>query len=340
MIKSLGKVGILRTDRIGEVLLSTVVMEEIKNNFPDARFVYVTSSSSKEVLLNRNEIDDILIFDTMCKKSWKEVYRLARELKEKKLDAIFVLNPHKLLHLAAFISGVKIRVGYRRKWGKILLTNSINDYRDSAQKSEIEYSQDLLKSVGIKTTKTNPKIVLTDNEKKDGKKILYSSGVKFDAPLIAIHPMTSNLIKTWGEGKYREIIRRVQTELEADIVIVGAESEREDINQIISGVLPEERNLAGKTSLRELASILQDVDIFLGNDSGPMHIASTGRAHIIAIFNLDGGSSPLRWGPVTDNFSILCQTSSSIEMDNNNIRFYNNLGVNVVFDEIKNRLNK
>jgi len=340
MIKSLEKVGILRTDRIGEVLLSTVVMDEIKDSFPKARFVYVTSPYSKDILLNRDEIDDILIFDTMRKRSLKEVYRLARELKEKKLDIIFVLNPHKLLHLAAFISRVKIRAGYRRKWGKFLLTNSINDERNTAQKAEVDYSRDLLKSVGIKIAKTNPKIVLTDDEKNEGKKILSSCGVKFDNPVIAIHPMTSNLVKTWGESKYREIIRRLKTELEADIIVVGAESEREDINQVIRGILSEEKNLAGKTNLRELASILQDVDIFLGNDSGPMHIASTGRAYIVAIFNLDGGSSPLRWGPNTNNASILCQTSSNIEKSSNKIRYYNNLGVNIVFDEIKNRLNK
>ena len=340
MIENLEKVGILRTDRIGEVLLSTVVMDEIKNNFPKAGFVYVTSSYSKEILLNRDEIDDILIFDTMYKRSLKETYILARELKQKKLDAIFVLNPHKLLHLAAFIAGVKIRVGYGKKWGDILLTNCISDERDAAQKPEIEYSRDLLKSIGIKTSATNPKIVLTDDEKNEGKKILSFCGIKFDNPIIAIHPMTSNLVKTWGESKYREIIRRIQSELAVDVIIVGSETERDDINQVIRGVLPEERNLAGKTSIRDLASILQDVDIFLGNDSGPMHIAATGKAHVIAIFNLDGGSSPLRWGPNTNNASILCQTFSNTEKDSNNIRYYNNLGVNIVFDEIKNRLNK
>ena len=187
----------------------------------------------------------------------------------------------------------------------------------------------MLKSVGIQCDRPKPKIVLTEEEKGAGKKILLSSGIKFDKPIIAIHLMTSNLVKTWGKDKYRGIIERIAKELEADIILVGADSERENIEQISEGVLSPERNLAGKTSLRELVSILHQTDVFLGSDSGPMHIASTGGAYVIAIFNLDGGSSPRRWGPCTDNVTIFTQEFSGAD-----------IGVDIVFNAVRGAIAK
>ena len=92
--EAIKKIVILRTDRIGEVLLSTPVIESLKKHLPDAQITFVTSDYAKDVLSNRQDLEEILTFDTINRKiSLTETMVFAGTLREKGFDMAVVLNP-------------------------------------------------------------------------------------------------------------------------------------------------------------------------------------------------------------------------------------------------------
>ena len=119
--------------------------------------------------------------------------------------------------------------------------------------------------------------------------------------MIAIHPGSPIPIKRWMPERYAELADWLIARKRAQILFVGVEDEIPIITDIQGLMRAETNNVAGKTSLTQLASILQTCSVFIGNDSGPMHLAA---AVGIPTIGLYGPGDPTRFGPV----GTMCQT--------------------------------
>ena len=287
---------ILRTDRIGEVLLSTVAVDVLKEAYPDVSISFVTSEYSRPLVEGRDDVEEVLIACTGDRKGWlAEARRLGSQLKKKKFDTAIVLNPHKALHLACFLAGIPVRVGYDRKWG-FLLNKKIKDKRDEGEKHEIEYTGDLLKLLGIDSAPQGPKLKIDPAAENKIKELM--ANVDTDKPVIAVHTGSSNPAKMWPSHNYAALIEKIKTELNCEIAVLGSEDEKLTAEAIIdiSGI--KAHDFAGKFDLKELAAFISKCDLFIGNDTGPMHMAAALGVPVIAIFGRNiPGVSPRRWGP-------------------------------------------
>lgn len=289
---------IIRTDRIGEVLLSTAVVNAIKKCYPKTRISFMTSPYSKDIVDNRKDIEEILVADTIKKGAFlRDTYKISAELKKKKFDVSIVLNPHKGLHLACFLAGIPLRMGYDRKWG-ILLNRKIKDLRNEGEKHEVEYALDLLNLVGIKDV--NPEVYMTvdKNSQISISEKLKNKGVDEDSKIITIHPSSSNAAKIWPYLKYVDLIKKIKSNIECEVIILGAKQEKELSEKIIKEVDENIIDMTGELNLKELAALIKKADLFIGNDAGPMHISAAVTTPVIAIFGRNiPGVSPRRWGP-------------------------------------------
>ena len=119
-------------------------------------------------------------------------------------------------------------------------------------------------------------------------------------PLVAIHPGSPVALKRWRPERYAKLADWLVAQKRAKIIFVGVDAEMPIIAEIQALMREKSFNIAGKTSLTQLASILQICQLFIGNDSGPMHLAA---AVGIPTIGLYGPGDPGRFGPV----GVQCQ---------------------------------
>ncbi|MCK4852363.1 MAG: lipopolysaccharide heptosyltransferase II [Candidatus Omnitrophica bacterium] len=288
----------MRTDRIGEVLLSTIAVDRIKKRYPEARVSFVTSEYAKDIVSGRRDVSEIITVDTMDNKWWLvKAVLLGSSLRKRHFDAAVVLNPHRALHVACFLAGIPERIGYDRKWG-FLLNRTIRDERDKGEKHEIEYTMDLLNVMGIDTAAPAPELPV-DRETEDFiSGFLSRNGIRPDRPLLIIHPGSSNPAKMWPADRYAELITRLRSSLDCQVAVVGDKKEREPAERVVRESKADVYDLSGEFDLKGLAAFLKTSALLITNDTGPMHMAAALGVPVIAIFGRNiPGAGPVRWRP-------------------------------------------
>jgi heptosyltransferase III len=307
---------ILRTDRIGEVLLSTPVIEALKRNFPKARINFITSPYARDIISDRADIDKVLTFDTICNKASSfDAFKLAKKLSMLSCDMAIVLNPHKVLHLGVFLAGIRYRVGFERKWG-FLLNAKAEDTRDKAKMHEVNYNLQLLRLLDIYEEGIMPFMPVLSKSSFYVKGLLEQTGVTGKKRIVAIHPGSSNPSKIFPIDKFKEVIKALVEPGAIDIVIIGSREEKALCAKIKSGLGRDVHDLSGLFTLRKLAAMCKASDLFITNDNGPMHIAAAVGTKVLALFNRDAvGSNPLRWGPYGEGHVVIYKSFKSITPD-------------------------
>ena len=300
---------IFRTDRIGEVLLSTVAIDALRRRYPECLVTFVTSVYSAPLLERRDDVKEVITYETMGGKgNIASAVGLALKLRARKFDAAIVLNPHRSLHLACFLAGIPVRAGYGRKWGS-LLNRRIKDKRDSGGKHEIEYTMDVMDLVGAGDgTVKGPLLSCDSREREAMSRKLRAAGAGAGGKLVAVHPGSSNPAKAWPREMYAQTIKSLKDEFggSIDIFIIGTANETPLAAEIIGLSGGRAVDLTGRFALEELIAFLSLCSVFIGNDTGPMHIAAALGIPVVAIFGRNiPGVSPKRWGPVGERNIVL-----------------------------------
>ncbi|MBU0468236.1 MAG: lipopolysaccharide heptosyltransferase II [Candidatus Omnitrophica bacterium] len=298
-LKNVKKVLILRTDHIGEVLLSTVVVDAIKKHYPQAHITFATSSLARSVVEAKKGIDEILVFETLdVRNLWPRLYGWYRQIAFKGYDLAILLNSNKFLHLVVFLAGIKSRIGFDRKW-PFLLTQKIPDKRAEGLKHEVEYNLELLETIGIKESGIKPLLKVSEFEEKNVKELLSERSINLKKKIIVVQPGSSFIQKRWPKEHFVELIGLLLDHYDVNIVLSGSCDEFELCDDIVTQFEKNVYNFAGKFNLKQLISLLSIADILIANDSGPMHIAAALDRQIIAIFGRGTkGTGPNRWGPL------------------------------------------
>ena len=120
--------------------------------------------------------------------------------------------------------------------------------------------------------------------------------------MVVINPGGRYWFKRWQADKWASLIDLIQFELGLSVVITGTENERKDIGDIISRLKTPACSIAGQTTVLQLASLLKKAKLFIGNDSGPMHIAAASGTPVIA---LHGPTDPSVWGPWGKDHTVI-----------------------------------
>ena len=297
---------IVRTDRIGDVVLTTPVISALRENYPHARLSIMVTPQTKEIVEGNPYLDSVIILDR--KKTHKNFGRLLKfilDLREKKFDLAIILHTKKMTNLICFLAGIPQRVGYRNEKFGFLLTEGIKDTRNQGTKHEAEYSLDVLRHLGI--TAGQPKVYLPVQPEAErwAEQFLQESNLTAADRLIAVHPDASCISKRWPPKNFVELINKIQKQHTVKILMIGTETSRSIISEIISSVQQPVIDLSGKTTVSQLISLLKRCDLLISNDSGPVHLASGVGIPVITIFGRNqAGLSPIRWRPLSEKSMV------------------------------------
>ncbi len=299
----------LRTDRLGETLLNLPAITALKRALPRASLTLVVHPELESLMSSMPGIDCVLPSpQDPAARWWLRAGRLGRLLRRQRFDVALVSNPKKELHLAVWLAGIPMRVGYARKWGW-LLTHRLPDEKALGERHEVEYNLDLIRALGLPVSVTPFQIPRFVIEEADVLQLIEQQGVQSSEPFLVVHPWTSNPVKQWPLDRYRRLIQEIVERLHMPVVLVGGQEERQRVTEVLPPGLPV-ADLVGRVTLKQLAALLQHARALISNDSGPMHLATALGTPTIALFGTkDAATGPRRWGPWGDGHVVIWKPS-------------------------------
>ena len=297
---------IVRTDRMGDVILSVPVLEAIKSSFPKAHVIMMVSPYVKDVLNNNPHLDDVIIDD--CKNIHKGIggfFRLIKKIRGEKFDVCVLLHPTLRLAILLFLSGIRYRIGTGYRWYQIFFNRKIYQHRKKNLKHESDYNMDMLEPLGIKTQRILPKVYLSKSEENFADQIFEDYKIKKENVLLAFHPGSGDSSLNLPIKRFAQAADSLIEDIKAKVFITGTEGEKGLANLMESYMRNKPINLVGKTNLRQLASLLKRIDVLISNSTGPMHLSVALGTPTVAIFCPIFSAGPIRWGPCGDGHEVI-----------------------------------
>jgi heptosyltransferase-2 len=305
---------IVRTDRIGDVLLSTPVIKALRDEYPSAYLAVMVSPYTRDVVEGNPFLNEVIIYDKdSMHRGWLATIKFAIGLRNKQFDLAVILHPLNRVHLLTFFAGIPRRVGYDRKLG-FLLTDRIKHTKHLGEKHEIEYNLDLLRYLGMHPKEKSLFMPTKAESENWAQQFLAKEGIGSSDKLLAVHPGASCISKLWPAERFAEVADRMAEKYGVKVLIVAGPKDAALGRQVVERMKYHAINLAGSTSVSQLASIFRRCVLLISNDSGPVHIASAAGAAVIAIFGRNQkGLGPVRWGPVGNKAAILHKDTGCTE---------------------------
>ncbi len=287
---------VVKLDHIGDVLLATPVFSNLRKAYPEAEIHALTGSWSRIILESHPDVNRVLEYNShkFCRSgdptSLRKTIRLYRALRQSKYDLLIELRGDWRLVVFALLGFTTRRINR----ASLQLANKLG-FRSFSGKHETLRNLDVLKQAGIPTPIQNTIFSVKAEDQKWSVDFLKSHQIDGECPIIAIHPGSPIQRKRWLTERYAELADWLITQKRAKILFVGVKDEISIINEIQGQMYGESVNIAGETTVPQLASILFKCNMFIGNDSGPMHLAAAVGTYTIGLF---GPGDPERFGPV------------------------------------------
>ncbi|MBU1113084.1 MAG: glycosyltransferase family 9 protein, partial [Candidatus Omnitrophica bacterium] len=287
---------IVRTDRLGDVILSTPVIKNLRLAYPKAHIAFICRPYTKDVLLGNPYLDEVIVCDKQIReKGLWGILRFAAALKTKKFDLAIVLHPTDRAHLIVFLAGIPRRVGWIKKMGW-LLTDRIPHRKQEGKKHELEYNLDILRYLNIPVEDKKIYFPVSSQAQTGVDERLNQAGIAKNTRFIVIHPSASCPSKRWPENYFSELVKILKAKVDLPMIAVTSKEESGFADRLVKE--NEIIDFRGKLNIPELGALFKRAALFISNDSGPVHIAASLNVPVISIFGRkDPGLSPLRWMP-------------------------------------------
>ncbi|MFH1791404.1 MAG: glycosyltransferase family 9 protein [Candidatus Omnitrophota bacterium] len=292
---------IARTDRIGDVLLSTPVIKAVRGKFPGAYVAFLVRPETADIVRNNPGVDEVIICDKLkTHKGLTGIFRLSSRLSGLKFDMALILHPTNRVHLACFFAGIPRRVGFDRKLG-FLLTDRLAHTKQEGVRHETEYTLDVARRVGADTGDKRPVMCVPEGVREAAASLLRAHGIEAGMRAVAVHAGASCVSKRWPAENFARVAETLARDYGVSIVLVGGKDDAAYSREVARGVRDKinPADLTGKTSVSLLGGVLEKCALLISNDSGPVHVAVAVGTPVISIFGRkDPGLSPDRWAPL------------------------------------------
>jgi heptosyltransferase-2 len=281
---------------IGDGVMTLPALKSLRKALPGTEISLLVKNWVSPIFENNPDIDETIIYGDNHSGLIGRL-KLSHMLHKKRFCSAVLFQNALDAALVTFLARIKKRIGYNRDGRGLLLTDAVPTPENKDRAHQIFYYLNLLEQIGIKAEYSYPYIYLTLDERLHAREML--KGMK--RPVLGINPgATYGSAKRWFPERFAEVANWFISETGGSAVIFGGKPEVGIADEIFRKMIPEFRapgstlSLAGNTSLRDLISLISECDVFLTNDSGPMHVAYAVRTPLVAIF---GSTDPALTGP-------------------------------------------
>jgi heptosyltransferase-2 len=302
---------------IGDAVMTLPALRALKKALPEAKISLLVKPWVSAIFERDPNVDEIISYNDVHRSIFGKM-KLSRMLNKKGFSCAILFQNAFDAAFITFLAGIKERAGYNRDGRGFLLTEAVKVPQKETNIHHIYYYLNLLEQLGIDAKYSDPYIYLSLDERLFARNLLK----EMKRPILGINPGAEyGAAKRWFPERFAEIANWFIKDTNGSVVIFGSKKE-EDIVQRIEYFINQQQsekqskeqsavnihqpfnssrithhsflNLAGKTSLRELISLISECDVFVTNDSGPLHISYAVGTPMVAIF---GSTDPEVTGP-------------------------------------------
>jgi len=305
---------------IGDLLLATPALRALRETYPQARIDLLVTPDSAGLLNGWEVIDHVIVlnkylfdYPLQVLKNPRNLQRLAplwRELRGGDYDAVLLLHhltlpfgrlKHQLLMRA---TGARWRAGLDNGHGHGWFLNVRVKDAGFGSMHEAEYNLAVAEAVGATTQDRRLTVPLSESDYVQARRLLYEDEAAASTrPIIAMHPGSGGFstARRWAPERFAQLAGTLFHDVGGQLILLGGPEEaglhRHILGMMHSGRSPMPvRSFAGKASIKVTAAVLEEADLFVGNDSALVHIAVAVDTPTVAIFGLTNHKA---WGPYT-----------------------------------------
>jgi heptosyltransferase-2 len=300
---------------LGDLLSVTPALQALREAHPSARIDLLVPPASAGLLEGADFLDRIITYDKYVFDSLRGLLSpsavlsalgLLVRLRRERYDALALFHHFATrwgsikFRALALAVGSPVRAGLDNGRGGFLTLHALD--RGFGTMHEVEYWLAVAGLLGANAGGGwRPSLPIAEAHRAEASRLLHGIGNRHAmqrSPLVAFHPGAGwySLARIWPAERFAEVARRLVDMYDADIVVVGGPDEVEMAAGMEAHVERPGRVhvMAGRTSIHVTAALIARCDLFVGNDSGPMHIAAAVGTPVVAVF---GPSNWAAWGP-------------------------------------------
>lgn len=302
------KILLVRLDNLGDVLLNTPAFHALKTALPGASLSLLTSPVGAQVGRLDSDLAQVIVYEAPWVDPWQNLpqdsqreQQMIARLKAEQFDGALIFTSFRQSSLPAaylcYLADIPLRAAISTDGPGSLLTTRHKPPERMIH--EVERGLDLVTALGIHTDESDLVLEVPASAKREAEAYLAAHQLASRYPLIVLHPGCSMPARTYPWELYAEVIHLLVAQLNAFVIVTGAEDERELVERVQSSVpapchahtLAE----AGELPFPAFCGLIERADLVITNNTGPMHIAAALKVPVVALFALT--NPPEQWGP-------------------------------------------
>lgn len=270
---------VVKFNAIGDLVMTTPAIRDLRAAYPSARLTLMVGSWSASVVRNNPNLDSVLEFDqdVFLQRRWGDLFRLLREVRRRRFDAVVILHALLPVHLFFLLAGIPLRFGMARKGRSLLLTDSVPEEFDPGRYYGANY-QRVAALAGTRAGSEHPDFSVSAADETAARAALAEGGLPAGADYLLVapgggrNPRTDMEAKRWPVAHYVGVIRLLLDRHPGlRVVVAGAESDRGETAAVV-GEIRGAVDLTGRVTLPQLAAVARAARAVLCNDSSILHV--------------------------------------------------------------------
>ena len=297
---------VIRPDRIGDVVLSTPVLDALKAKVPGCKITVLVRAEVAPLLKTHPSVDHILIYDPKGRhQGWAGIQKLSTDLSLGCFGTALVLQGGWQIALAVMLAGIPQRIGPKSKLHSYFLYNeAIRQNRSRSDRNEADYNLELAAVCWLGSAPARGEfpahLELDPADRDSARDWLRAKGWKEGEKLVVVHPGMGGSALNWPEANYVELVRRLLGDGVKVVLSFGpadGETRRKMDNEF--GGRRIDPWIFGDGE--KLAGIFSWASVVVAPSTGPLHIAAALGRPVVSFYPPIQVQSPKRWGPFVKN---------------------------------------
>ena len=285
---------IIRHAPLGETVLTTPVIRALRQHFQDAYIAYLVAPSREDLVSANPHLNEVLIYQS-------SIPKLLSQLIRRKFQLAVILQPTFRLVLFTFLAGIPLRIGFQTNTGgKSLLKHSIPN---NTSQHETQRYLDVVRTIGLDVEDDEPEVFIDDAGRTWVDEYINSNNLNDNKPIIGINPGAATSYRRWSAENFAILANMLHEAYDCHILITTGPREG-DLAQQVSSHLKYTPLILDNVTPMQLAATLQRCNLYISNDTGPMHLSTAVKTPTIALF---GGSNPDQWGPPWKGHAVIAK---------------------------------
>ena len=270
MVPDWNKILIIKLRAIGDVILTTPVFFNLRKQFPSAQIDFVTEKTAYPLVQSNKYIDHIFLAPVKQERTFRNEWFFFRSIRKQNYDVCIDLFGNPRSAIISFFSGAKSKVGFNFRGRKYLYQVRLPSRAD--QIHEVDFNLDVLRYFNIPVPNRYPQIFPDSSSIGYAREIFLKLNFG-NYPVIALNPAASWPAKKWPHIYFVKLAHLLYDKYKTRFLILWGPGEFEDAEKLVREI-GEHAKLHPATNLLEQAALLSLCDLYIGNDTGPMHMAA------------------------------------------------------------------